>query len=101
MRVVSEEPEVVFEKIRKCVKKLSKFVGMWDIDKKLIVSPSKNHKIPENIWPWIIHYKYLQQTSSFTSTSLYNVSRPKVAFFHRFWLKGHRKLSSTTKRKCA
>ena len=28
MHVVSEEPEVVFEKIPKCVKKLSKFIAM-------------------------------------------------------------------------
>ena len=26
------------------------FIGIWKIDIRLIVPPSKNHKIPENIW---------------------------------------------------
>ena len=48
VHVVSEVPGIVL-KNRKCVKKLSKLIGMWGIDNRLIFSPDKNHKIPENI----------------------------------------------------
>ena len=47
-KVVSEAPGL-FEKNQKCVKKLSKFIGMRGIDNRLKTSPSKCHKIPENI----------------------------------------------------
>ena len=50
MHVVSEAPGIVFKKNRKCVKKLSKFIGMWGIDNGLIVLTSKNYKIPKNVW---------------------------------------------------
>ena len=46
---VSEAPGAVFKKNQKCVKMLSNFIGMWGTDNRLIVSHSKNHKIPENI----------------------------------------------------
>ena len=43
-----------FKKIEN-VKKLSKFIGIWAVDNGLIVSPSKNYKIPENIWYFKTH----------------------------------------------
>ena len=43
------QPGVVLKKNGKCVKKLPKLMGMLGIDNRLLVSPSKKHKIPKNI----------------------------------------------------
>ena len=85
---------------------------MWEIDNRLRVFPSKNHKIPENIW----YFKICVNTVSTYAPQIspkdckfyeydivaqvYDASCPKIASFHRFWLKGHEKLSSTTKLQC-
>ena len=52
---VSGAPGAVFKKFRKCVKRLSNFIEMWGTDNRLIDSPSKNHKIPENIYYFKTH----------------------------------------------
>ena len=51
--------------------------------------------------PWVhIHHKYLQKLQvlwiRYCCTSLW-CTCPKIAFFHRFWLKGHEELLSTIK----
>ena len=45
---VSETPKAIFKKIQR-VKRLSNFMGMWETDNRLIVSPNKIDKISENI----------------------------------------------------
>ena len=83
---------------------------MWEIDR-LIVLPNKKS---QNSWeylifqnvltPWVhIHHKYLQKLQvlwiRYCCTSLW-CTCPKIAFFHRFWLKGHEELLSTIKLDC-
>lgn len=82
---------------------------MWQIDNRSIAPPSKTHKSPENIWFFKTRVNtvntYAPQISS-TDSKFYksdvvaqvnDVSYPKIVFFHCFWLKGHEKLSCTTK----
>ena len=94
VHVVSEATRTEPKKIQKCVKKLSKFIRMSGIDYRLIVFINKNHKISENTWCFKTR---VDTVSTDTPVQVYGVSCPKVAFFHRFWLKGHEKPSSTTK----
>ena len=46
----SEAPGLIKKKNQKFVRKISKFIGMWGTDNRLIVSSCKNYKIPENSW---------------------------------------------------
>ena len=82
------------KKIRKCVGKLSKFIGMWKIDNRLIVSLKKNNKTLENIWysetrvnTVSIYAPEIAPTNcNFydwdIARQVYDVSCPKIAFFH-------------------
>ena len=71
------------------------FLFLWGIE---LVSPNKNHKIPEyNLYG--LHFKtyldivstYLQLTANFIKVRYFykslHISCPKKASFHRFWLK--------------
>ena len=66
-----------------------------------LVSSNKNHKFPEIIWYFkmrvnkVSMYNTTHISDIFTEVD--DISCPKIASFHKLWLKGHEKLSSTTK----
>ena len=99
----------LLQKIQKFIKKLSIFIGMWRIN---LIS---HKKIIENSWKYLIFQNTNKTVSTYTPhrsptncnfyeldifAEVYDVSWPKKAFFHKFWLKGHEKLLSTTKFEC-
>ena len=77
---------------------------MWEIDNRLIVWLNKNHETLENIWYFKTRINNVSTNTPQTSPTkckfyeydivaqVYDVSCPRIAFFHNFWLKCHEKL---------
>ena len=79
------------------IKTSSKLTRIWETD---LVSSSHNYRIPEKTGCFKTRLKkYLQLTANFLSKILlqvYNVFCPKLACFHRSWLKTMRKFRAQT-----